>query len=641
MNEKSPENVFKIKTSESKLPERAAEEISSNDKNEQSKIDLKVPKKELTLDGLMEFLQKNNLQPNEKIIEKYYKEILDYKKDQETILNTVKSLESKREEFTKEVENDPNNSEILKKLQELNGSISDLNTSEYIISDNIKNIVKNITNESETITENNENISNNNILNQNLYKFLTDNLNETIKNENTINENEQKNIENVENLNLEKNENDSKNEDFNTLKQIEREKNQNIENQNIENTKNEEKNLNNVFEKNINNTETNNFNSFSKEKEFLPIDTSNLKLDNGNEIYKPDFLQKEYNDSERMSLNISSLENNSKPENIEENNNKKESKNYLEKFETINGGEIISENNNPEINETKYIENDFENLNPISDIDTLKNNDHFQTIDETNEKLEDINPIIGGNKVQESLTPSSEKIKNLENLKVEDNENKIFDNINPVNDLTKDTNNEMSYEKDIIPPDKQYVLNSILNESGDMEKNTVAENDLEDLVNKMVDDDSVKQTIIEEPKLKEDGIYNDIDSMTPIADSNNSLENLNPAISDTNEALKIKEPDFILEETKKTNNLIESLSRIMIDGFNGLMNNMGNMSNGQAPQINESFSSNNKSSESPNPKIIQPNWITGYRDGMRKGTGVSTALGYDTKLRGDNMGLYI
>ena len=52
MKENDPSVVFKIQTSEEKLPERPVEDAVSENKNEQNKLDLKSLKKEITLEDL-------------------------------------------------------------------------------------------------------------------------------------------------------------------------------------------------------------------------------------------------------------------------------------------------------------------------------------------------------------------------------------------------------------------------------------------------------------------------------------------------------------------------------------------------------------------------------------------------------------
>jgi hypothetical protein len=138
-----PEELFKIQDTE--IPEINEETTSSSPENtvsENKKID--VFDKDLTLDDLIKFLDKNDISNNSKIVEKYYEQIILNNKEKESITEIIKELDHQKEVFTNQIEREPENKNLLRKIQDLEEKISDLNTEERIKEDNVKTIIREI-----------------------------------------------------------------------------------------------------------------------------------------------------------------------------------------------------------------------------------------------------------------------------------------------------------------------------------------------------------------------------------------------------------------------------------------------------------------------------------------------------------------
>lgn len=130
-----PEEAFKIEDSE--IPENKEELVDSSE-NEITDKKIDIFSKELTIEDLMEFLKKNNISNDFKTIEKYYNEIITNNNEKESIVQNIKELDSQKEILIKQIENEPNNPILLKKINDLDEKISNLNTEERIKEDNVK-----------------------------------------------------------------------------------------------------------------------------------------------------------------------------------------------------------------------------------------------------------------------------------------------------------------------------------------------------------------------------------------------------------------------------------------------------------------------------------------------------------------------
>ena len=138
----SPEELFKIE--DTKIPEISDESVISSADNAVEKKKIDIFDKDLTIEDLIDFLKKNNIASETKIVEKYYGEIVTNNKEKETLTEIIKTLDSEKEILIKETEIEPNNQMLLKKISDLDEKISDLNTEERIKEDNVKTIIREI-----------------------------------------------------------------------------------------------------------------------------------------------------------------------------------------------------------------------------------------------------------------------------------------------------------------------------------------------------------------------------------------------------------------------------------------------------------------------------------------------------------------
>lgn len=138
----SPEELFKIKDSE--IPESKEEIINYSEEDiVEKKTD--IFQKDLTIEDLFEFLKKNNFSTDSKeTIEKHYKEIIANNTEREMISETIKEFDHQKETLIQQTEKTPNDNFLLKKIKDIDDKISNLNTSERIREDNVKEIIKNI-----------------------------------------------------------------------------------------------------------------------------------------------------------------------------------------------------------------------------------------------------------------------------------------------------------------------------------------------------------------------------------------------------------------------------------------------------------------------------------------------------------------
>ena len=83
------------------------------------------------------------------------------------------------------------------------------------------------------------------------------------------------------------------------------------------------------------------------------------------------------------------------------------------------------------------------------------------------------------------------------------------------------------------------------------------------------------------------------------------------------------------------------------DMTKGIMGGFGEMTKIVSDALREKGTSSEQRTGSldpahvENPQISQPDYISAYRDALRKHTGIEPFIGFDTQLRGDNLGSYI
>jgi hypothetical protein len=138
-----PEEIFKINDGE--ILEDVKEETPiTSEKKSPEKKQIDVFDKNLTIEDLIDFLKQNGVDTNKEIVEKNYQEIINNNSEKETIIEAIKELDTQRETLIREIEIQPNNRDILKKISNIEEKISDLNTEERIREDGVKTIIKNI-----------------------------------------------------------------------------------------------------------------------------------------------------------------------------------------------------------------------------------------------------------------------------------------------------------------------------------------------------------------------------------------------------------------------------------------------------------------------------------------------------------------
>ena len=138
----SPEELFKIKDSE--IPE-SKEEIVNYSEEDIVEKKTNIFQKDLTIEDLFEFLKKNNFSTDSKeTIERHYQEIIANNTEREMISETIKEFDHQKETLIQQTEKTPNDNFLLKKIKDIDDKISNLNTSERIREDNVKEIIKNI-----------------------------------------------------------------------------------------------------------------------------------------------------------------------------------------------------------------------------------------------------------------------------------------------------------------------------------------------------------------------------------------------------------------------------------------------------------------------------------------------------------------
>lgn len=159
MEKNAPENVFGIadEINITSANKGAGMESSEN----QSEENIVLENKEMTLDDLKSYLQKNNITVNEQNIENYYNEIVDNKKYVTEYNQTIKELEEAKKQFSNQTEKgkmgEDSNKLITSKISQIEKQLADLNVEKQKKEDNIKSTINNIFNENKT--ENSKNVN--------------------------------------------------------------------------------------------------------------------------------------------------------------------------------------------------------------------------------------------------------------------------------------------------------------------------------------------------------------------------------------------------------------------------------------------------------------------------------------------------
>jgi hypothetical protein len=299
-----PEDIFKIEKS-SQISEESIPDTTSSENSNSSEEMLIPKKKELTLEDLMDYLKKNNIDANESIIEKTYTEIITNKKEKESITNVIKTLENEKNIIREQIENgDPDGIGILNnKLAELNDKLANLNVNEREKEDNIKNYINNIfenkvenknINKNEYYQTNNNEITN---VKNDLLKMVNEGLDDVnpeikkLENNNTPNTLNQL-TENINNSNT--NDNTSENTDISNFLNDQKDNsltnnliNNTLENTNISNFLNDQKNKtitnSSIENNNISNVENSSIENNKTETEILNT-VNDLQKTNDNNL---------------------------------------------------------------------------------------------------------------------------------------------------------------------------------------------------------------------------------------------------------------------------------------------------------------------------------------------------------------------
>jgi len=159
MEKNAPENVFGIADDINISSANKGAGMESSE--DQSKENIVLENKEMTLDDLKAHLQKNNITVNEQNIKNYYNEIVDNKKYVTEYNQEIKKLEEAKKEFSNKTEEgkmgEDSNKLITSKISQIEKQLADLNVEKQKKEDNIKSTINNIFNENKT--ENSKNVN--------------------------------------------------------------------------------------------------------------------------------------------------------------------------------------------------------------------------------------------------------------------------------------------------------------------------------------------------------------------------------------------------------------------------------------------------------------------------------------------------
>lgn len=403
-----PEDIFKIEDS-IEIPENneTQTEVSEQKSSEVENFDFKpYLKKEITLEDVMEILKKNNLELDEKTINEYREQIVFQQQEINNITENLQQIIKEKETVLNDLKETPQNSQLLKKLSELENKIIDLSTSERIKEDDIKTTIKNVSN----IFEENvqlENLSQNEITetNTNIINFKNDLLykvNENYENK-TFTETNKETNNKVEEIKTSKEEN-NKYKESTVLEDVSNELLSNEESLQIDNDKIE----------NALNVETDKIvldNTVNSESENVSIEAS-PNLESGNDI----------------SENVVNLESGNE---VIDDSVSLESQNKTAEIAT----NVESENLYEEISETSENENSIDDSQmPVTDENRI--NDNLYTDQSENFIEESVAGQEGYNTefenfeaVQDSYDYSAENLLSNENEEMEYNDTGEYNTI--------------------------------------------------------------------------------------------------------------------------------------------------------------------------------------------------------------------
>ena len=168
---KTPESVFAIDNQKDISSANKGMNVESSE--EKPKEELILETKDMTLEDLKSYLQKNNVIVNEQNIENYYNQIVENKKYINQYNNGIKELDEAKKNFSDKNEEigrtDNPDKTIVSKISELEKRLADLNVEKQKNEDSIKTTINNIFNENKT--ENSKNVNfetKNNVLNMTL-----------------------------------------------------------------------------------------------------------------------------------------------------------------------------------------------------------------------------------------------------------------------------------------------------------------------------------------------------------------------------------------------------------------------------------------------------------------------------------------
>ena len=168
---KTPESVFAIDNPKDISSANKGMNVESSD--EKPKEELILETKDMTLEDLKSYLQKNNVIVNEQNIENQYNQIIENKKYINEYNNAIKELDEAKKNFSDKNEEigrtDNPDKTIVSKISELEKRLADLNVEKQKNEDSIKSTINNIFNENKT--ENSKNVNfetKNNVLNMTL-----------------------------------------------------------------------------------------------------------------------------------------------------------------------------------------------------------------------------------------------------------------------------------------------------------------------------------------------------------------------------------------------------------------------------------------------------------------------------------------
>jgi hypothetical protein len=267
--EEKPEKFFNIEDSEIDSLENKEDGVTSSENQEIEEI--VVQKRDMTMDDLKSLLEKNNVKIEEKTIENHYNQITENKSYINEYNSAISELEAAKQEFLEKKEEgkvSEDDAFILKRLQELEEVLGDLNVEKQKKEDDIKSTIHNIFNDNKNFEAKNETL---NLVLNGVEEVQKNRLLENVKEEENVEENiplenvkEEENVE--ENIPLENVKEEENVEENIPLENVKEEENVE-ENIPLENVKEEENVEENIPLENVKEEENVEENSFVLNKE--------------------------------------------------------------------------------------------------------------------------------------------------------------------------------------------------------------------------------------------------------------------------------------------------------------------------------------------------------------------------------------